>query len=76
MVLWDEIGLCRKTVFQAPIFFSHMLVLLPIHEAGPCNSSDKLRGVIVKGRVQETKKTTVEKSPLPRFAPPTFKPEV
>ena len=25
MVLWDEIGLCRKTIFQAPkiVFFSH-----------------------------------------------------
>ena len=43
MVLWDEIWLCRKTIFQAPIFFSHMLGLLPIHEAGPCNNSDKLR---------------------------------
>ena len=28
--LWDEIGLCRKTIFQAPknCFFSHMLGLL------------------------------------------------
>ena len=33
MVLWDEIGLCRRTIFQAPkkCFFPHMLGLLPIH---------------------------------------------
>ena len=24
MALWDEIGLCRKTIFQAPIFFLHI----------------------------------------------------
>ena len=23
MVLWDEIGFCGKTIFQAPIFFAH-----------------------------------------------------
>jgi len=38
MALWDEIGLCRKTFFQAPkkCFFSHMLGLLPIHPKSIC----------------------------------------
>jgi hypothetical protein len=45
MALWDEIGLCRKTIFQAPIFFAH-------------RTGSFLREVIVKGRRKETKKTT------------------
>ena len=45
MALWDEIGLCRKTIFQAPIFFAH-------------RTGNFLREVIVKGRRKETKKTT------------------
>ena len=38
-----KLGFAEKQFFKLRFFFSHMLGLLPIHEAGPCNNSDKLR---------------------------------
>ena len=59
MALWDEIGLCRKTIFQAPIFFCTCLdCFQSTQNLYVDRTGSFLRDVIVKGRRKETKKTT------------------
>ena len=42
MVLWDEIGLCRKTIFQALCFFRTASQTSPALQKNNCSVSNKL----------------------------------